>query len=317
MHKVWKRRFLYALMLCSLFMKSCSSGIDDSIPEEDPVRPSEAVKVVMMSADNIQSGNTQSRTSYTLESEQLKFAWSQDDKIGICPSSGTQIAFTIKSGAGESTALFDGGAWALRDTETYAAYYPYDVKNTANTNAEIRFSYEGQHQIGNASLVHLGTHDLMATNTTKADGDEINFKFKHLNSVAQLNLTVPEVATFTRLSLVCNEDIFTKIANLDLSGEEYVYSRVEVTNELQMELSEIASTEDMKNLVFYMMLPPTDFAGKTVSVTLRTDDNKVYQGLLASKTLQPGYAYSFGATLVNVTVSSQVTSPNFGSSEIN
>ena len=316
MCKVRKHSSLCALVLCSLVLKACSSG-DELIPEEDPIHPSEAVKVVKMSADNILSGNAQSRTSFTLETDQLKFAWAEGDEIGVCPSSGTQIAFKIKSGAGANSAQFDGGAWALRDTETYAAYYPYDVNNTASTNAEIRFSYEGQCQTGNASLAHLGAYDLMATNATNAEDDELNFKFKHLNSVAQLRLTVPVAATFTSLSVVCGEEIFTKVANLDLSGETYVYSQVEATNELEMSLAEVASTEDVKDLVFYMMLPPTDLAGKTVNVVLRSDDNKVYQGQLASKTMQAGYAYSFGATMVDVTVSSQITSPNFGTSEIN
>lgn len=317
MFKVGKRSLLYAsILLCSLVLKACSSSGDEPL-EEDPIHPSEAVKVVMMSADNILSGNGSSRTSFTLESDKLKFAWAEGDKIGVCPSEGTQIAFTIKSGAGQNTAKFDGGAWALRETETYAAYYPYDVANAANSNAEIRFSYEGQCQTGNASLDHLGTHDLMATHATNAVDGELNFQFKHLNCVAQMRLTVPVAATFTTLTVMCNEEIFAKVANLDLSGSEYAYSAYETTNQLQMTLTDIASTEDAKELVFYMMLPPTDMAGKTVNVVLRSDDDKVYQGQLAPKTMQAGYAYSFAATLTDVTVSQMVTSPNFGSSEIN
>ena len=311
-----KRSLYYAsLLLCSLFLKACSSAGDDPLAEEDPVHPSEAVKVVMMSADNILSGN--SRTAFTLESDQLKFAWAEGDRIGVCPSSGTQIAFTIKSGAGESSAKFDGGAWALRDTETYAAYYPYDAENAANENrAAIPFSYEGQAQKGNGSLDHLGAYDLMATNATSAVEDELNFQFKHLNSVAQLRLTVPVAATFKNMTIRCNDgEIFAKTANLDLSGETYVWSAVEMTDELQMALTDIASIEEQKEVVLYMMLPPTDMAGKTVYVVLQSDDNKVYQGQLSSKTMQAGYAYSLGATLVDVTVSSQITSPSFGTSD--
>lgn len=306
----------------SFALNACSTE-DELIPEEQPNKEEESepspqiVKEVMMSAGDILSGNGQSRTTLELESDKLVFAWAEDDKIGVCPSEGTQIAFTIKKGAGKNTAGFDGGAWALRETKTYAAYYPYDVDNTERSNAEIRFSYEDQLQIGNASLAHLGKYDLMATNATSSVDGKLNFKFDHLNSVAQLRLTVPVSATFTSLSIVCGEEIFTKVANLDLSRETYVYTQVEATNELKMSLAEVASTEKVKDLVFYMMLPPTDLAGKTVNVVLRSDDNKVYQGQLASKTMQAGYAYSFGATMVDVTVSSQITSPNFGTSEIN
>lgn len=316
MFKVRKCSFYVSLLLCSFVLKACSSTADEPIQEEeDPIHPSEAVKVVMMSADNILSGNGDSRTSYTLESDKLKFAWAEGDKIGVYPSSGTQIAFTIKSGAGQNSAVFDGGAWALRDTETYAAYYPYDVDNTAGSNAEIRFSYEGQCQTDNASLAHLGAYDLMATNATRAVEGELNFQFRHLNSVAQMRLTVPVVATFKRLTLKCNEEIFMKVANLDLSGEEYAYTATEMTGELQMELSGVASTENVKDLIFYMMLPPTDLSGKTVYVVLQSDDNKVYQGQLASKEMKAGYAYSFAATLVDVTMYSTIHSPGFGSDD--
>lgn len=323
MCKLKKTSFLYLMLLMGSFALNACSTEDELIPEEQPNQEEESnsslqiVKEVMMSAGDIMSGNGQSRTSFELADDKLVFAWAENDKIGVCPSEGTQIAFTIKKGAGKNTAGFDGGSWALRETETYAAYYPYDVNNTDRNKAELRFSYEGQHQTGNASLAHLGKYDLMATNATSSEDGKLNFKFDHLNSVAQLRLTVPVSATFTSLSIVCGEEIFTKVANLDLSRETYAYTQVEATNELKMSLAEVASTEKVKDLVFYMMLPPTDLAGKTVNVVLRSDDNKVYQGQLASKTMQAGYAYSFGATMVDVTVSSQITSPNFGTSEIN
>lgn len=321
MFKVGKRSLFYAsVLLCSLFLKACASGDELPLPEEeDPVPPSKAVKVVTMEADNILSGNGSSRTAFTLESDKLKFAWAEGDMVGVWPIDGSeyQAKFSITSGAGQNSAKFDGGAFALRNDVRYAAYYPYNASNTESGNSNNRFSYEGQAQTGNGSLAHLGTHDLMATQATSAVEGALNFKFKHLNSVAQLRLTVPVAATFKNLIIRSNDgEIFAKTASLDLSGETYLWTTVETTSELQMALSDIASTEAQKELVFYMMLPPTDMAGKTIYVVLQSDDNKVYQGQLPSKTLQPGYAYSLGATLMDVTVSSMVTSPNFGSSEI-
>ena len=191
------------------------------------------------------------------------------------------MSFSISSGAGSNTAKFDGGAWALREDMTYAAYYPYSSENTSYS--EIRLSYEGQQQAGSASLAHLGTHDFMATSATSAENGELNFAFKHLNSVAQLRLTVPVAATFTTLSLRCDEEeLFTKVATLNLSGGEYAYAASETTNQLGMTLSEVSSTEANQELVFYMNVPPTDMTGKIVYVVLRSADNKVYQAQLAT-----------------------------------
>ena len=317
-----------SLLLCSLFLNACSSG-DDPLPEEPPVLPeepavpdeeeqqpsSQIVKVVKMNASDFLSENANSRTSFTVSDSGLKFAWAEGDQIGVYPTAGTQIAFTIKSGAGQNTAYFDGGAWALRDTETYASYYPYDVDNAARSNAEIRFSYKGQCQTGNASLAHLGTHDLMATNATNAVNGELVFQFKHVNSVVQLNLTVPVATSFNTLTVRCDEEIFAKVANLDLSGSEYVYSIHEPANQMTLALTDVASTEANKVLTFYMMLPPVDMAGKSVYVVLRSEDNKVYQGQLPSKTMKQGKAYRFSATLKDVTMSSQIQSPGFGNSD--
>lgn len=302
------------LLLFPCLMISCSSGSEFPI-EEDQVPPFEAVKVLSVSADDVLSDNGNSRSSFTLNDDRLKFSWVEGDQIGVCPSNGTQIAFSIKSGAGENTAKFDGGSWALRDTDVYAAYYPYNVDNTANGNTNLRFSYEGQCQTGNGALDHLGAYDWMATHATKAVDKALNFQFKHLNCVAQFRLSVPGAATFTRLTLRCDEPVFTKTAQLDLSGEEFVYTSDEKTDQLKMELNEVASTEERKELLLYMTLPPADLTDKRVNVILQSDANRIYQGQLSSKDMKAGYAYSFGCTMVDVTVSSTITSPNFGTSD--
>lgn len=316
MFKVGKRSLFYAsILLCSLFLKACSSSGDEPMlpEEEDPVPPSQAVKVVNMNADHILSGNGGSRTAFTLDTDKLKFAWAAGDIVGVWPQgeNAYQGKFTITSGAGQSSARFTGGPFALREAELYAAYYPFSDSNS-ESNTNIRFSYEGQAQTGNGSLAHLGAHDLMATHATTAVEGELNFKFKHVNSVAQLRLTVPAAATFTSVSVRCDEQIFAKVGNLDLSGAEYAWSIHEATNQLSMTLSEVATNQASGEVICYMMLPPVDMSGKTVYVILQSSDNKVYQGQLVSRKLDSGKAYSFQATLVDVTVSTDVDSPDFG-----
>ena len=313
--KHWKFYFHFVQCLLISFILIGCTAETDPLPNEEEEQPLDAVKVVTVTAENILSGNGHSRSLFTLENDKLKFSWTEGDKIGVYPSNGTQIAFAIKSGAGGNTAKFDGGSWALRETEAYAAYYPYDENNATRKNTQLRFSYEGQCQTGNASLAHLGAYDWMATQATQAVDKELNFQFKHLNCVAQLRLSIPAVATFHSLTIRCDEDIFTKVANLDLSGTNFVYSATETTSQLQMELKDISTTSDKKDLILYMTLPPVDMMGKSVAVVLHSTNNKVYQGVLESKILKAGYAYSFTANMVDVTVSSTITSPNFGTSD--
>ncbi len=322
MCKMRKSAFLgFILLLCPGGFHACSTA-DDPLPDADaPVPeqpsdpPSKAVKVVNMRAGHFRAGDAESRTAYELETDKLKFSWAENDRIGIYPSAGTQIAFSIKSGAGESSAVFDGGAWILSQEESYVAYYPYDASLTGDRTS-LTFSYEGQCQQGNGSLAHLGKYDLMATGATRAADEKLNFDFDHLNCVAQLKLTVPVDTAFTRLTVRCNETpLFTKVAKLDLSGDTYAYTPQETTHSLEMSLTDVASTAAGQQLVFYLMLPPTDMSGKNVCVTLQSSDNKVYQGDLKCKNMQAGRAYAFAATLTDATLSSSVSSPGFGDSD--
>lgn len=313
-------KHLYSIitaLFCLSLLSACSSG-NSLIPEdpelpnpEEPVLPSKPIERVNMMADNILSGEGQSRTAFTLETNKLKFGWAEGDVVGVYPTDADQTSFTIKSGAGTNSASFDGGAWALRTDAIYAAYYPYSLENSNRSNAEIRFDYSGQTQDGNGSLASLGTHDFMATQPTLAVGEELSFNFKHLNSVVQFRLSLPVEAEFTSLILRSNSDIFTSIGNLNLSGSEYVYTSYEQTNQLEMSLNNIATTANNKELIIYMMLFPIDLTTQTVQVVLKSSGNRVYQGLLGQKNLQAGYAYSLGAQLVDVTMASNdVVSPD-------
>ena len=110
----------------------------------------------------------------------------------------------------------------------------------------------------------------------------------------------------------CDEEIFARVGNLDLSGESYAWSIHEATNQLSMALTEVATNQANGEVICYMMLPPVDMSGKTVHVILQSSDNKVYQGQLSSKNLESGRAYTLSATLVDVTVSSEIDAPDFG-----
>ena len=83
-----------------------------------------------------------------------------------------------------------------------------------------------------------------------------------------------------------------------------------------MTLSDVATTQAQQVVTCYMMLPPVDLSGKTVYVILQSSDNKVYQGQLTSRKLESGRAYSFQTTLVDVTMSTEVSAPGFGSSNM-
>ena len=76
------------------------------------------------------------------------FLWDEGDRIGIVPTSGAQIYFSVNEGAGTSTAKFDGGDWAMKSTGTFYAYYPL-YPDIFLSKDHVSVSYAGQTQNGN------------------------------------------------------------------------------------------------------------------------------------------------------------------------
>lgn len=305
-------------------LTACSTDDTPVEPSDDPSDSDNTAftkfQTVKVSAEDIISGDSYTRTAFELGDNSLKFSWAEGDRIGIFPQSnaeGSQVSLTINAGAGTNTAQFDGNGWALRSDVTYVAYYPY-VENASLT--QVDFSYKGQAQDGNGSTAHLGAYDWMVTASTTAEEEILNFAFTHLNALAQFTLTLPQAATVTQLTLISNEYIFPQSATLSLAEAPYALQYGDdssLANQLSMQLSNVGATEDQKTLVLYMMLPPMTWTGHTVSVVLKASDNQIYQGSLVSKTLEAGKAYRFSATLINSTMQATVETPALGETEIN
>ena len=313
--------YLMAALCCGLFV-GCSSG-SVALPDEpdNPETPGNEqtwtkIERVHVTADDVQSGMPSTRTSFTLDANKLNFSWSVGDEIGIIPlisEAESQVKMTLVTGSGEKNATFTGGGWALRSDVTYMAYYPYQMEATTSGNT---FSYAGQLQTGNASLAHLGTHDFMVTMPTSAVEEALNFTFKHLNAVAQFNLTLPIAVTVDKLTLTCNEAELWTSAQLNFTNEGYNYDANTKDYRLSMALDGIVTTEANQMVTLYMNLPPVDLSNKTTYIVLHGTNNRVYQGILVPKTLESGKAYRFDATLIDATMEANIDTPDFSQSEI-
>lgn len=255
--------------------------------------------------------DTESRTTFNITSSGAEFSWAENDTVGIFPNTGAQAYFPMSSGAGTKTASFTGGGWALKPSALYAAYFPF-IGNFYLDKEAILLDYTGQKQKENSKTDHLGMYDFMAAPASSSTDGYVNFRFDHLGCLVQLKLTVPVATTFSTLTLSADKEIFTEKAKLNLVGESYSYTPTDMTKRLTMTLDEISSDEENQVLTFYMMTSPVDMTGHTVTVSLRTDANELYQGNLTSKKMLAGYAYAFSSTLKEVEVSSNVFAPDFG-----
>jgi hypothetical protein len=236
------------------------------------------------------------RTSLELTSSGLSFTWAESDVVGIYPNAGDQVSFPMTKGAGTKTAIFDGGGWALKGNYTYAAYYPYSVDNTTygRSYTALPISYKGQTQPANNSTAGLGTYDYMVATASTPESGNVTFNFQHIGSVLYLQLTTPDAATFTKLTLSSESPIFTTEATVNIS--DATLSTVAIARAITLDLDDIA-VETGGTLYAWLLIAPTNANGKTLTATLTTSESESYTVELAGKNYLTGKAYQLKGTL--------------------
>ena len=236
------------------------------------------------------------RTSLELTSSGLSFTWAESDVVGIYPNAGDQVSFPMTKGAGTKTAIFDGGGWALKGNYTYAAYYPYSVDNTTygRSYTALPISYKGQTQPANNSTAGLGTYDYMVATASTPESGNVTFNFQHIGSVLYLQLTTPDAATFTKLTLSSESSIFTTEATVNIS--DATLSTVAIARAITLDLDDIA-VEAGGTLYAWLLIAPTNANGKTLTATLTTSESESYTVELAGKNYLTGKAYQLKGTL--------------------
>ena len=185
-----KKNFLSTLMggaaFAMLTLNACTNDILETADESKPVGDS---KEVMFIANNfVGDGSAESRTLIT----DGKFAWTEGDTIGILPDKGSQVYFEIDniSETEANKAVFTGGAWGLKADNNYAAYYPF-IQDIMLNRTAVPVDYSAQtysaRQDGKVSLAH----DYMAAMPVTREDGGLNFQFKHLGALVEVQFTLP------------------------------------------------------------------------------------------------------------------------------
>ena len=226
--------------------------------------------------------------SYTYYDDQGKFKltteWIDGDTLGIFPDQGAQVEFPI-GGANGNSAKFDGGGWALKNSSSYAAYYPFSKKNYYAENYYIITDYSGQVQNGNLSSWHLGAYDFQASKqkATPQNGS-VTIDMERLGSILIFEITAPATDNYTELRLYDNDNglPFVSKGYLNISGDTPEYDRMVNTTYLSLGLENMSASEGDVLWLYMMAFPTGDDAPRTLMLR---GENGVYQATLASKVL--------------------------------
>ena len=284
------KRTLLSLSLLAL-LASCVN--------DDVLTQSDFISSITITAEDIRLADSElaTRTDLSVTSSGLQFAWAAEDVVGIYPNVGDQVSFPMTKGAGTQSANFDGGGWAVKSGSTYAAYFPYSVDNTTygRSYTALPLSYTGQSQSANSSTAHLGDYDYMVATASSPSNGTIGFKFTHINSFLYIQLTTPDAATFTKLTLSTDDDLFVEKATVNISTG--VITPTQTSTNITLDLADIAVSVG-STLYAWLAVAPTDLSDKTIKATLTTDDGTKYKADIAGKTLATGMAYILKGTVV-------------------
>ena len=278
------------LVVISCLLASCS-GTDEiaEVVSDGEVRNA----VVRVAPYTFDDGET--RTDLTYKDNVIKFSWDDDETIGVFPISPYQGSQAYKhlerSGGDGHVATFDGGGWKIRPNATYAAYYPYNGKLTSETTFDkIPVSLKRQVQDGYNSLTHIGkNYDYMcATATAPSEGD-IEFNFKHITSIVQLEVTLPESGVISNVIIFDkqHEQVFVDSAMLNVNTREV--TPVHKSSMVELDVKNGTEVKANGKVLFYVAMLPSE--SRPVDITIEMQDGKCYETTYTPKDMKAGYAY--------------------------
>ena len=277
-------------MLLPSALLSCVQKATPEIHAPERDEPGE-YKSVMMVTPPISFEDGEPATKIGLDLNSLKYLWAEKDSVGIFPDKGSQIYFSMAEGAGQSTATFDGGGWALKKGSSYYSYFPF-VADYYIDREEIPISFIGQVQEGNGNLTSasLGKQCFMVAKGI-ADENTGNLMFIYERLQMPFMFTIPvEAGTYTSLDVCAGEKLIAVSGTMNAVSLDKVINNAVYEDHLSIDLKNVTFTSD-ETLIAVAMLPPFDIYGKQLTFNLTKTDGTTVTSSVFGKTYSLGKAY--------------------------
>ena len=279
-----KALFKYAFLAFSiLLLFSCEKEMQNMVPVD--------ISGVTITAAPFKFDTPQTKTLFDIGPSGAEFLWKATDVVGIYPDAGTQVKFPMTSGAGASTAKFDGGGWAVKGAYSYMAYYPFIADMNMEKNA-IPANFHGQRQHGNNNHDHLGDFDYMAAVRSTPSGDgNVSFNFNHMGAIVRITLVVPKPGTYTSLTLRAPGASFTYRGTYDITQNNISITPTETGEEFTISLDDVTTSSVNETVVIYLMIPPVNLLSFTTYAIIRSATAE-FSSILQPKNYEQGMIYA-------------------------
>lgn len=248
-----------------LLLLSCTS--DDSLTEKQ-----EKGYSITVVCDELRNGDTSTRVAIDLSTGSPTFPFQTTDTLGIFPATGDQVSFPLSGSAGSTSATFDGGGWRLRDGMTYYAYLPFSrVNYMAESQRDmIPVSFLGQKQSAPNSTSEIGNFVYMSSDGVTPDNSQLKFQLHHVGALARIGITVPAAATYTKLYILAENDVFLTQGTLSLVSNDVALTPVRRSNRMELNLNnqKFSNSDVGSSYNYYMMIPPCDCGNQSLKIVM-------------------------------------------------
>lgn len=246
--------------------------------------------IMMMPQAGFEDSELETRNVAIIGNE-VDFVWSLTDSVGIFPDAGSQIYFSMASGAGQVAAAFDGGGWALKNSSAYFSYFPFMPDFYIDKEA-IPLSYLGQRQKGNAqeNRADIGNYGYMVA---KGVADEatgsLYFNYERIGDLFRVKIPVLP-GTYTSLTVRTDSDVLVQsgtynAVDMSLDITDPIYD-----DNLTLALDDVTFTQN-GTLVAFIMMAPFDYLNHQLTFELTDSEGNVAVSSVRGKKYERGMTY--------------------------
>lgn len=283
-----KNRSIFITFLC--LAVSCShleSSFNDKNSSDDEYRS----LVMVIPQSGFEDSELETRNEAIIGSE-VDFVWSVTDSVGIFPDTGSQIYFSMASGAGQVSAAFDGGGWALKKSSEYYSYFPFSANFYIDKEA-LPLTYLGQRQRGNAAenRADIGNYGYMVAKGVADDANgSLYFNYERLGDLFRVKIPVLP-GTYTSMTVRTDSDVLVQrgtynAVDMGLTVDNPVYD-----NHLTLALDDV-TFEQKGTLVAFIMMAPFDYLNRQLTFELTDSEGNVAVSSVRGKKFERGMTYA-------------------------
>ncbi len=291
MRRYFKNCFVSQLFIC--LVVSCSTNVDEwtGYSRVDHIivsrLPLDSSKLEPSIDEQNNDSLVTTRATTTGTGQNIGILFEHTDTLGIFPDGGYQIPFVLplKEGETASGVLIEAQGWMTKDGIMYSTYLPFNFYNR-NYN-RIPWDYgKPQIQSVNTNHEHLGEHIFEATDTTRADNGTFHASLRNMACILRFQCYAPTNADYRKVVLAIDYNGFPQKGYFDLfdvhknangkhTPESQPFIAENNTNFVYV-LIKSAPLATKNVLTAYLVVPPIDLRGKTITAYVWDSNGNCY-----------------------------------------